>query len=87
MTCAVIGQCFYSGVQAGKKNSFPRNIFLGRHENSFFRETTHREIFLKFYQIKPKSDCIYHFMINLESNGRPLVPNQLENGKCNRISV
>ena len=26
----------------------------------------HREIFSKSYQIKPKSDCIYHFPIDLE---------------------
>ena len=29
-------------------------------------ETTHREIFSKSYQIKPKSDCIYHAPIDLE---------------------
>ena len=27
----------------------------------------HREIFLKFYQIKPKSDCIHHFPIDLRT--------------------
>ena len=27
---------------------------------------THREIFWKSYQINPKSDCIYHFPVNLE---------------------
>ena len=32
---------------------------------------THREIFLKSYQIKPISDCIYHFPIDLEPNRRP----------------
>ena len=26
---------------------------------------THREIFSKSYKIKPKSDCIYHFPIDL----------------------
>ena len=36
---------------------------------------THREMFSKFYSIKPKSDCIYHF------------PNQSENGKYNLIST
>ena len=30
---------------------------------------THKEIFLKSYQIKPKSDCIYHFPIDLETKG------------------
>ena len=34
-------------------------------------ELTHREIFSKSYQIKLKSDCIYHFPIDLELNGRP----------------
>ena len=33
-------------------------------------QTTHREIVSKPYQIKPKSDCIYHFPIDLELNGR-----------------
>ena len=32
---------------------------------------THREIFSKSYCIKLKSDCIYHFPIDLEPNGRP----------------
>ena len=27
---------------------------------------THREIFPKFSKIKPKSDCIYHYRIDLE---------------------
>ena len=39
------------------------------------QKPTCREIFPKSYQIKPKSDCIYHF------------PNQSENGKYNLISV
>ena len=32
---------------------------------------THREIFSKFYQIDPILDCIYHFLIDLEPDGRP----------------
>ena len=32
---------------------------------------TRREIFSRSYQIKPKSDCIYHFPIDMDSNGRP----------------
>jgi len=36
------------------------------------RDTIHREIFSKSYWIKPKSDCIYHFPIDLEPNGRPI---------------
>ena len=36
----------------------------------------------------PKSDCIHHFPIDLESNGIPFdVTNQSENGKDNLISV
>ena len=31
----------------------------------------HREILSKFYQIKPKSDCIYQFPTDLDLNGRP----------------
>ena len=27
--------------------------------------------FSKSYQVNPKSDCIYHFPIDLEPNGRP----------------
>ena len=30
----------------------------------------HRENFSESYWTKPKSDCIYHFPIDLESNGR-----------------
>ena len=33
--------------------------------------SSHREVFSKSYQMKPKSDCIYHFSIDLEWNGRP----------------
>ena len=35
-------------------------------------EVTHREIFSKSYWIKPKSDCIYQFPINLEQSKRTL---------------
>ena len=50
---------------------------------------THREIFLKSYQINPKSYCIYHFPIDLEPNGQcPFaILNQSENDKYNLISV
>ena len=49
---------------------------------------TDREIFSKSYQVKPKSDCIYHFPIYLEPNERPFVVlNQSGNGKYNLISV
>ena len=43
----------------------------------------------KSYYIKPKSDCIYHFPIDLKhKETRPFaVPNQSENGKYNLISV
>ena len=33
------------------------------------KEYTHREIFSKSCQIKPKLDCIFHFLIDLEPNG------------------
>ena len=33
--------------------------------------TAHREIFSKSYSINPKSDCIYHFPIDLDPNGCP----------------
>ena len=39
---------------------------------------TRGEIFSKFYQMKPKSDCIYHFSIDLEPNGRPVVSKSIE---------
>ena len=35
--------------------------------------SAHREIFSKSYYINPKSDCIYHFPIDLDPNGRPFV--------------
>ena len=38
---------------------------------------TLREIFSKFYQIKPKSDCICHFPIDLEPNGCPFGPQSI----------
>ena len=31
---------------------------------------TRREIFSKYYQINPKSDCIYHFPCDLEPSGQ-----------------
>ena len=47
----------------------------------------HREIFSKSCWINPKSDCIYHFPIDLEPNRRPFgFPNQSENVKYNLIS-
>ena len=41
-------------------------------------------MFSKFYLKFLKSDCIYHFLINLEPNVR-LDPNQSQNGKYNLI--
>ena len=32
---------------------------------------------LEFFQIKLKSDCIYHFLIDLEPNGRPFDPKSI----------
>ena len=37
---------------------------------------THRDILSKSYSIKSKSDCIYHFPIDLELNGRPFQINR-----------
>ena len=63
-------------VQASRTAAFP---ILHR---------THREIFPKSYQIKPKSDCIYHAPIALEQKTDVrLVPCQWENGKYNLIWV
>ena len=39
--------------------------------SNHFIDYTHREIFSKSYEIKPKSDCVYPFPIDLEPNGRP----------------
>ena len=47
---------------------------------------THWKIISKSYQINPKSDCNYHFSIDFDPNGRPLDPNQTENGYHNLIS-
>ena len=48
------------------------------------RTHAHTEIFSKSYQIKPKSDCIYHFPIDLEQQTESVpsfaVSNQSENG-------
>ena len=47
---------------------------------------THREILSEYCQIKPKSDCIYIFPIDLEQQTKyRLVPNKLKNGKYNLI--
>ena len=40
-------------------------------DSSNLKYATHRGIFSKYYQTKLKSDCIYHFPIDLEPNGRP----------------
>ena len=53
------------------------------------QQRAHTENFSESYYIKPKSDCIYHFPIDLEPNGPCLlaVPNESENGIYNLISV
>ena len=48
---------------------------------------THRQIFSKSYQIKPKSDCIQYFQWIWNQTEVRLVPNQSENGAYNLISV
>ena len=68
--------------------SFPNEEFQISAPSHGRKCHTHGEIFSKSCQIKPKSDCIYHFPIDLEPNGRPFaVPNQSGNGKYNRILV
>ena len=50
-------------------------------------KSSHREIFTKSFQINQKSDCIYHFPIDLEPNERPFGSLMVEeNGKYNLIS-
>ena len=52
------------------------------------KTTRTQNLFSQSHQINPKSDCIYHIPIDLDPNGRiHLVPNQLENGENNLISV
>ena len=36
-----------------------------------FRRVSSKEHTEIFFQIKPKSDCVYHFQIDLEPKGRP----------------
>ena len=52
-------------IPAEKKCQFTR-ILISNSKASlcgqFYCRYTHREIFSKYYQIKPKSDCIYHFL-------------------------
>ena len=43
----------------------------GFYYQRFNTSGTHRELFLKSYLTKLKSDCIYHFQIDLEPIGRP----------------
>ena len=43
---------------------------IGLTESTKLPPSTHREIFSESYWIKPKSDCIYHFPIDLEQNRR-----------------
>jgi len=78
------------------KSTFPKarglvivQMFVELSFHLVARSNTHREIFSKFYFIKPKSDGIYHFPIDLEhKRTRPFaVPNQPENGEYNLISV
>ena len=47
----------------------------------------HRDFFSKSYQIKPKSDCIYHFPIDLEQKCSlsACARNQSVHGKYNLI--
>ena len=51
-----------------KFDTAPGNIVqvYGTSSPQVRRKNTGREIFSKYYQIKPKSDCIYHAPIDLE---------------------
>ena len=51
---------FFSSTYWDRNEYFKRVAF----ETDFF--LTHREIFLEFRWNKPKSDCIYQFMIDWE---------------------
>ena len=44
--------------------------FQLRNTSQEISDDIHREIFSKSYKIKPKSECIYNFPIDLELNGR-----------------
>ena len=57
--------CFY---QQNKMRPVSR---VGKNLTSVVREAAHREIFSKSYEINPKSDCIYHFPIDLDPKIRP----------------
>ena len=41
-------------------------------------ERAHGEMFSKSYYIKPESDCINHFLVDLEQNGRPFGSKSIE---------
>ena len=60
----------------------------GFYYQRFNTSGTHRELFLKSYLTKLKSDCIYHFPIDVKPNERLFaVSNQSENDKYILISV
>ena len=62
----------------------PMKLTKNTHEQKY----AHREIFSESYKIKPKSDCINHFSIDLEPNRRiHLVPNQSYDGEYYLILV
>ena len=48
----------------GDTTCLPDKLFISAERRHFLG--THREIFPKSYQMKPKSDCIYHFPIDSE---------------------
>ena len=59
---------------------------MRKYESKVKLSYSQRNLFETLLNI-PRSDCIYHSMINLKPNECPFVPNQSENGKYNLISV
>ena len=53
------------------KNDWRLSNLCGSVRNELVCMLAHREIFSKSYQIKLKSDCIYHFSIYFNPSGRP----------------
>ena len=49
-----------------------------RDQTTTARKRGKSEIFSKLCEIKPKSDCIYHFPVDKEPNGRPFGSKSIE---------
>ena len=53
---------------------------MGQNSDPLPWSHAHREIFSKYFKIKPNSDCIHHFPIDSGTNGRPFGSKSI--GKC-----